>query len=233
MTDRAELVLYHALAPTGRIEVSASSSSGPWLEVWIDEPLPLLDALEAWQTEAVAVEPSRTWKLDYVLVGGRATVRIETPEADAWVRLSPTLAELLGFESTVLAVGGTPVESTIRPRAVIEESSFRIGRKFPLTRERGEVARYRGARVSSYQHGRMLEVDHELYLPPECWAELEDTPLTSGHGARRVTTQTTTAFSESELEGALTLYPYSTPSVTQRSPGDHVRVALKATMRDL
>lgn len=233
MSDRVELVLYHGLAATGRIEVSKDSASGPWLEVWLDEPLPLLAALDAWEAEAAVVEPGRSWKLDYGLSGGRASVTIEVTEPDAWVRLSPTLAELLGFESTVLAVGATALSSTIRPRGVIEEPGFKVGRKLPFMRELGEMARYRGARVSSYQHGRMLEVEHDLYLPPDAWAELEDTALTSGHGAQRVTTQTTDPFGESELEGQIVVYPIATPSITQRSLEDHVRVALKATMRDI
>lgn len=226
MSHYAELVLYHGLPATGRLEVSKESDAGPWEALWLSQPLPLLDALAEWNNLANDVLPSRTW--EFGATTSPARVGFKVSDGPGWVRMSPTLAALLGFSSQVLALSA---QSDGLPLALLGDG-IRIGRTFPRTHEQVDLVAYRGARATSYAHGRVLELDVELYVPAALWTQYRRSPLCSGHGARRIVTDVSDAFGANELGGSVLAYPIRTTRIERRSADALVRVSQLCTARD-
>lgn len=230
-----ELVLYSGLT-TGRLEVSMTSVAGPWTAFDLPSPMPVRDALANWAAQAAALWGGFWDAQAYLEDEVETPVYIATDLAGQfWLKLTPTLADLLGYPTTIIAASGGPGywacdTATARPSLGIAYCV--AGRTFPHDVESAELEEFRAGRAVAEGYGRALEVDVSLYLRPHKWVELEDSPLLSGHGAFRVTWDNSEDFRGGELDGALTVYPLDTVAIDRESDADHVAVTLRCSMVD-
>lgn len=221
-----ELVLYNGLV-TGSLEVSTAGSGGPFTAFDLEEPTPLIAAIESWRAAAAAaLSGTYTWDVD---MDDPSHPKVRFTGSGHHVRMTACLAELLGFSSTTVAAGASSDQS---PRGLLRAPG--VARTQPLDKAVTQLSEYRGGRSSSYTYGRAKEVRLELYLPADETEDLTQTPLGSGHGALRVTIEDNTeAFDVDDLDGRIVCYPYA-PQVVDgdESGGDWTQVVILATMED-
>lgn len=217
---RNELVLYHGIDATGLMQWSTTADTGPWTDARLTEPLPLLDALDAWAT-LIAAAASRTvsWAWD------GSALELTTSGGNLWIKLTPTLQDLLGM-AEVIEDGDV---STSTPLGIAE---FLVGRNEPREREDAALDEYRGGRASAYHFGRTVDVTIEPSVPADLWDDLAATPLVSAHGARLVTWDEEDGYSETDLDGSMLLYPYATLGQMRTEPNGNVRSAIGCMMAD-
>lgn len=221
---RNELVLYHGLDATGLMQWSTTSDAGPWSDVRLTEPLPLLQALDAWMTAISAALVTES------VVASWTGAAIEITSSDTlWIKLTPTLADLLGFSTQVIGPLDLTVTSDTTPLGIAE---FLVGRNEPREREDAALDEYRGGRASAYHFGRTVDVTIEPSVPADLWDDLAATPLVSAHGARLVTWDEEDGYSETDLDGSMLLYPYATLGQMRTEPNGNVRSAIGCMMAD-
>lgn len=230
-----ELVLYHGLDVTGSIEVSLTSSSGPWTKLTLTSAQGVQDALAEWATLAETAFSPETFTFEWT--DGPALSLVCS--AAFWLRVSATLAELLGLSSTIKAstpsggshiITGTDLLGVIYPTA--------IARTQPRTIEVAELEKFRMGRAISHHHSRRREVDVELYVEEVLAEEWLRSPIISGHAAFYVVMQdvavdpdTGDPYGEDNLGGRLLLYPIDTATIeTIEGSGNEVVVAIRATL---
>ena len=219
-----EMLLFHELPATGTIEVSATSSTGPWTTLTLTSTLPVSEALSEWTTAANTALPSRSW--DFFHNGDQ--VYFDCTGGNGWVQLPPGLADLLGFSSAVLEAHNTATAD----QTALGLLDLPVGRTMPFDREESELEELRGGRVATRHYGRALEVTLELYVAPDLWAAVEESPIVSGHAAFRVTGDNTSPFGEGDLDGALTVYPIGSPSLEREGPEDYAQVTLLCSLEE-
>lgn len=243
MAQRLEQILYHALDQTGSIEVSTTSAAGPWTKLTLTSPKAMADALSEWTALAAAPFPTLTfdcyWYDDgYIRFGFSGDIQF-------WVRLSATLADLMGFSTTVLATafGGSvwAVDSTLAPKGLLRSAQpgaadpqwISVGRTMPLDKETVELAPVRGGRATTYAHGRAVEVELELTVPEIVYTEVSPNAILGGFAAFRfVDDDDINPYSESHLGGTLDLYPIGAPRFVRVSPDDAIQITLRCSMED-
>lgn len=220
---RLDLVLYAGLPDTGMLEYSTTSDTGPWTEVELDASMSVSDALAFW-TAAIALVVS-----EFDLSYHAAMNRVESScAAFVWLRLSATLADLLGFSDTVLFVeDGSPIASDLTPQGV---TTVEAGQSMALARGHAVIDSFRAGRATSYHHGRVREVRVALSVPPALWADLSESCILTGHGQVVVTGDNATDWGEGEWDGVLTIDPVETPVLERGSPDDHTIVEIVGTM---
>lgn len=230
---RVEMLLYHGLAPTGMIEISTTSNTGPWTELWLTSTQTVYDALVEWTALATAAEPAITWSFAVgPFVPDIMECVFSAQDGDAWVRLSATLADLLGFSDTVLEIGDSGGNGAINDEAILGVLQPSIGTDFPTDVESAELADYRAARASVLHYGRVAEVTVDLIIPSPLLAVVEDSPLLGGHCAMRVVIDNEDDFGEADLDGALTVYPLEEVTREQESEDDAMWLRLRCATRD-
>lgn len=231
---RVEMILYHALDATGSIEISATSSSGPWTKLTLTSPKPVSEALAEWQGLANAAIPSVSW---FCILTDGTRVSFETSDA-AWVRLSPCLALLLGFSATVVdAFGAGAADQTPHSMAdsdydltIAGPTGFAVGTTFPAEVDSADLTEYRGARAATHHYGRATEVVVDLFVSPELWALTEASPLWSGHCAFLVVVDNYTPYDEDNLDGALVVYPLEELARERESDEDTCWIQFRCTV---
>lgn len=230
-----EMVLYHALDATGLLEVSITSSAGPWEELWLTEPRPLGEALTEWAALAAVAFPGESFAFDWPDSGDAATVRFASPSTDIWLRMHPTLAELCGMSTTV--VGGTQAINNDLPlRAAIAPAA--LGRTQPRTVEDDELEEFRMGRAAAHHYNRRREVGLEVFIAEDEVEGLLGYPILSGHCALYATMMddavdpdTGEPYGEDNLGGRLLIYPVDTPSIESvEGSGGEVVVTVVGTI---
>lgn len=236
-TSRAEWIFYHAFDATGLLEISVTSSSGPWTPIRLTSPKRLTEALEEWTDLANAALPSVTW----LFTNDEYDVLLEADD-EAWVKLGSTMRELLGFTTEIVDANG-PNQSDATVLAMLETNDdfrFAAGATLPMDKEESDLYEYRGARASSYHYGRALEVMVDLCGSAAALEAWRRSPIFGGHGAFWVAPDQDNVdpFSggdpaaDDNLEGALTVYPIETVRIEQDSPDDVWSKRFRCTMAD-
>lgn len=239
---RIQALLYHGFDATASIEISTTSIAGPWTKLTLTAKRYVTDALAEWTTLANAALPTRTWNF-YQYVDGTAQTRIALYGSGgaSWVRLSRTMADLLGFSALTFAL---VAQSDQWPMAIIEDDPaatrgvFAYSFELPMEREEADLTEYRAARASVYHFGRGRDIEVDLFFAPAIWAAIKSSPLVSGHMAFQLYHANATAFdtqfqANQTATGAIgPIYPYDTPFIEQESPDDHARVTLRCTLED-
>lgn len=198
-----EMVLYHAQTPTGTIEWSTTSGTGPWTTATLSGPLPLVDALAEWAATVTAASGDT---VTFTYDSGTGLVTLVVAEGGAiWIRLSETLAELLGFTTTVHFLedgGGVSSDTTPTGIAVLP-----VSQPLPYDRESVELRQYRGARAAVKHWGRSLWAAIDLGVPADLRPALEGQPLVTGTCAVRITWDDADDWNEANPAGRVILYP--------------------------
>lgn len=215
-----ELVLYHGLPATGRMQYSTASGSGPWTDMDMTESLPVLDALDYWAT-AIGTAASRT--VSFSWSGTALTLTVSG--GNLWLKMSDTLVDLLGFGSTVIANGSAG-------SGAWGIADLLVGRTEPIEREESELSEYRGGRASAYHYGRATDIDLEISFTATQWDDMQTSPLASGHGAFRVWFDNIDPYAEDALDGSMIVYPYAAEVIDHNEPDGNVRVRIQASMED-
>lgn len=92
-----ESILYHSLPATGTIQVSDVGPTGPWTDLTLTGPTPLIDAIEQWRAAAQgSTLGTYTWSVDATQVPGV----IHFSGSGHWVKLTPCQRSLFGFDAT-------------------------------------------------------------------------------------------------------------------------------------
>lgn len=219
MSGTIELVLYHDQVATGTIEYSTVADTGPWTAVQLSSPLPLREALDEWMAAISAAISPETVAASW---DGEA---IEITSSDSlWLRLSPTLADLLGFSTTVIGPLDATVASDETPLGI---AVMPIGRSYPREVEQSEVSEYRGGRVTAYHWGRAGEVTLDLLILPELWDALEGAQIVSGYGAIKVEWDNADPYSEDDPDGYHLIFP--TGSLIEEREGGEQTIVVHIT----
>lgn len=229
----AEKWLYADLDPTALIEISTTSASGPWTEIRLTTTAPLRTALEEWETLATAaLAPTFAFSFD------TSTNEVVLDADAAWyLRLSETMAELLGFSSLVYSVTGSPYElrSDTTPMGI---ATLPDGLEIlpPVTEEGSELAEYRAGRAAAYHYQRSLVVEAEAILGSDRTAVLDGPLLVHGR-ARLVCGDDAAAYSSSNLDGYLDVDLLPTEDALEIRPLDEldedIAVRFRGSMGDL
>lgn len=238
---RIEMILYHGISATSTLQVSSVTAGPPWTDLVLTSAKTITDALAEWEALAEAAF-AKTWAFGRTAGTSEITFAQATggSPVEGFVKLTPALADLLGFSTTSFSVLAG-VASDQSPLGLVDIldgnlasglSGLAVGVTFPLDAESGELLEYRGARAAAYHYGRAIEVVVDLFVSAELWAVAEGSPLFGGHVAMALVQDDETAWSESHQGGKLTVYPIETVSVERQSPGDHVWVRLRCTTAD-
>lgn len=243
--QRLELLLYHGLDATGSIEVSATSSTGPWTKATLTSTKSVTDAMAEWQSIIAAALPGIGFLCYWFDDGGDIRHAFEGTTTGFWVRLSATMADLFGFSSTVLDASVSKYVETgggLRSKCVLRGTSgsgtigplaISIGHTLPMDVESADFEAVGAGRATSYTYGRAVEVELQLLVPDILYADLVGCPILSGHAAFLfVDDDDSATFSESHLGGALTCYPIDEPQLEHASPDDCVVIVLRCSMED-
>lgn len=221
MADYVVMGFYLNLSATSQIEVSDVSAAGPWTNIC--ESLNSSGA-DYWGPGLVAflvananAATARTWTISFDTATARWS--FGSTGGGAWVRLSETLADLLGFSSTVLVCTNQTQTSDQRPLGSIGGSDIAIGVAAPVEVEEADLAEYRAARASSHHYGRAMELTVDLYVHPDAWADVEASPILSGH----------TFFSAVQDGDTYHLWPFGPPTIERESPDDHIWIRMRCT----
>lgn len=228
MSALVEMVLYHGLDVTGSIEVSVTASSGPWTKLTLSSAKRIEDALEEWEDLANAALPAGAWA--FAIEGAGVRFRATTPPG--WVKLSRTLADLLGFSGVLVVAGaGSGAGEVSDETALGLLSPVAIGRNQPRAVEAAESEEFRMGRAATLHHSRRQEVTLELYLAEEDAETLLESPIISGHAAFSVVIDDASDYSETNLDGRLLVYPKHTPSIeASEGTGNEVVVTILGTL---
>lgn len=228
---RLEQLLFHELDATGSIEVSTTSSTGPWTKLTLPSTMPVAQALSEWTTLANAALPAVGW--DFLTQAGATHVEVvfDCTGGNGWVKLTPCLADLLGFSTATLEAHNTATSDRY-PLAVFEGDGFSVGVTAPVDVETGELSEYAGGRASSYHYGRALEVEVSLFIDPDTWAACSESVVLSGHTAMLVVIDEAAAWDEGQLDGSLTVYPLETLEIDREAEDAHLMTRLRCTMGD-
>lgn len=235
---RAEMLLYHGLDQTGMIEISDVSSTGPWTELRLTSTQCVTDALAEWTALANAAIPAPDWL--FYRNGG--DIVLSANAAPGWARLSADLQRLLGSTAAVVNAYD-PWQSDAVPEALLSTFgftaggsigpvSFAIGTTFPVDVEDATLDEYRGGRAAADHFGRVVEVIVDLIVPPDYWALVEDSPILAGQAAFKVIIDNEAAFDESNLDGALVVYPIEELTRERESDEDPCWIRFRCTTRD-
>lgn len=225
MPDLVFMPLYLLLPPTAQLEVS-TSALGPWTNIATDlgsEGSPYWYWFGSWLVDLIlevaanAATPGRTWAVSWDVSTGRWS--IGSTGGAAFVRLSQTLADMLGFSTTLLDCTNQTQTADRRPLAAIGGGDIVVGVAQAVEVEDAELTQYRAARASSHHYGRAMELTVDLYVHPDAWPEVEASPILSGH-AFFVAVQDGTSY---------TLWPFGPPTIERESPDDHVWIRMRCT----
>lgn len=247
MAAYVEILLYHGLDATGSLEISDVSDVGPWTKITLTSTKRIKEALAEWQSLANAALPTRTWSFG-LDTDSDLGLELSASGGNAWIKISPCLAWLFGFEqagyspATVLAAHTSPSGAKgagyFRSRTESLDDKFAMGVSFPLVAEESELSVYRGGRAASLHYGRALEVDVDFYvMPPEpgevsLWSLSGDSPLLSGHAAFYLVQDSESPLADGILDGALTLWPLDPGSIERDSDEDPVWIRLRCTVEE-
>lgn len=229
MPDYVVMPLYILLPPTAQLEVS-TSALGPWTNIieaadlssagspyWFWAGSPLTDLLLEIAANAAT---GRTWNLSWDATTARWS--IGSTGGAAFVRLSQTLADLLGFSSTILDCTNQTQSPDLRPLAAIGGGDIVVGVAQPVEVEDAEITQYRAARASAHHYGRAMELTVDLYVHPDAWPDVEASPILSGH-----------AFFVAVQDGdSYALWPFGPPTIERESPDDHVWIRMRCTTQE-
>ncbi|MCC7539434.1 MAG: hypothetical protein IT379_24630 [Deltaproteobacteria bacterium] len=196
-----ELILYHAQTPTGTVEWSTTSDTGPWTAVQLSGPLPLRDALAEWAA-AIAAAASRTVTWEDTSGGiGQPTIVLSASGGALWIRISQTLADLIGCTPLVLEDGdGDGAQA-------LGIATLPVGQPMPFEEEGAEVRKYSAGRASASHFARTGLVEFDLLVPSSLRDDLADTALVNGDAAIKITWDNEDDYGEADLDGALIVYP--------------------------
>lgn len=224
MPDLVAMPLYLLLPQTAQLEVS-TSALGPWTNIttglgsagspyWYWFGSPLIDLLLEVAANAAT---GRTWHVSWNATTARWS--IGSTGGAAFVRLSQTLADLLGFSSTILDCTNQTQTADQRPLAAIGGGDIVVGVAQPVEVEEAELTQYRAARASSLHYGRAMELTVDLYVHPDAWPDVEASPILSGH-----------AFFFAMQDGDVwPMSPFGPPTIERSSPDEHVWVRMRCT----
>lgn len=217
-----ELVLYHAQTPTGTVEWSTTSDTGPWTAAQLSGPLPLREALAEWAA-TIGAAASRTvaWEWD----GSALTLAVSG--GSLWIKLSTTMRQILGSDIAAIedgweSGGEVPVGIAVLP----------VGQPVPFEQEEAEVRRYRGARCAVQHFARTGYVALDLVIPSAQIAALEGAVLTTGTAAIKITWDNEDAFGEDGLDGSIILYPIGASIDPRQSDDEPIVTHLVGTTLD-
>lgn len=222
-----QLFLYHGLDVTGTIEVSDDGVA--WVSARLPSTMGVEDALAAWKTAAGAALATRVFTFSMNATTG--VITISATGGSTWYRMSASLAELLGLYLT----GSLPVSSTTTPTGyTLPTSGVLVGRSVPVDRESAELTEYRAGRSTSYQYGRVREVELSLYCPDALRVALVEGPLLSAHGKIRVRlSDEADPYAADALTGYLDVFPCEPEDpVYIEGTDDEVAVKFVGTLSD-
>ncbi len=234
---RVEMLLYHALPNTGTIEISTTADTGPWTAITLTSTKPIQDALAEWESLADTALPAGDWTFSAAIAANAPAVVTLESGAVGWVKLTPTLALLLGFTDTVIDGAGAN-SSDLCPLGLFwtepQQASFGLaaGTAFPVEVEDAELNDYRGGRASAAHYGRGSEVTVDLVVSPDLWAVAEDSPIFGGHAAFKLVGANADAFDEDDLDGYLVCYPIEELERERESEGDACWLQFRCALRD-
>jgi len=217
------MVVYDDLA-TGEVQVSLTSSSGPWTSLTLTSPKRLQDALAEWAAQASAALGG-AWVWNWFDDGDddRYAVNLTGP-AGFWLRTTDTLCDLLGLAGGVMHGDPTIANASIPLGVVMPRAA---GRTQPRAVESVELVSYRMGRSAAYSTMRAVEVKIEASFAESLVPEIEISPLFSGHCAMTVGIINDDDYGEDDLDGALLTYPIETPSIEETDgSGDEVCVSI-------
>lgn len=229
-----EMVLYHALHTTGAIEVSLTSSSGPWTKFQLTSAKGVQDALAEWAALAAA-EFSETFDWAWSDDSGDIVVELDC-SVEFWVRMPATLASLLGM-STEIMHGNTTITSDTDILGVLKPLA--MGRTQPRAVETTELEEFRLGRAQTYTHSRRREVSLDLYFDEADAESILQSPIASGHAAFYAVMQsvdvdpnTADDYDEDNLGGRLLVFPVDTPVSDQSEGRGEVCLTILGTLRE-
>lgn len=224
MSYTAELFLYHALDATSLLQFSTVSSSGPWTDARLTAPKTVRDAFVAWEAIINAAITPETVDLDWANSLGVVQVATTIP---VWLRMSRTLADLLGFSALVIS-DGMSSDQTPLGIAAVDAISWRL----PREAEQSELREYRGGRATAYHRARVRMLDVEILVKGTLLDALTRGSLLGG-GKMRLTAASASPFDLAHLEGYQDVYPLQTKSVDRVEGDDDLAViALVTTLED-
>lgn len=226
---RLEMLLYHALDETGLLQVSTTSSSGPWTDLRLTSTQRVRDALAEWEALAEAAFPGSDFNIAYD--AGNAAINFWRLDGDAWFRHTATLQTLLGQDA---AVTDNDDEGGAQFAIYDVQEGALVARGAPLDDESGELEEFRAGRVASYHSARAKDVALELYVREDAQTDARlASPLCSGHCAMAVELDNAADYAEGDLDGVMCVYPYGTPKIVRlEGTDDWVRVELETTVQD-
>lgn len=232
-----EMVLYHALDATGLIEVSLTSDTGPWEELWLTEPRSVQEALTEWTALADAAFPGESFSFSW-FDEGEFNVEFVCTTSPFWLRLHPTLADLLAMPATVMEsdIGTIGRSYSVPLLAVVAPTA--LGRSQPRAVEDDELEEFRMGRAAAHHYNRRRELSLEVFLAEDQAEELLASPIVSGHCAfcatmmgADVDPETGDEYDEENLGGRLLIYPVDTPSIeSAEGSGGEVVVTIVGTI---
>lgn len=174
---RAEVYLPAGLPQLSRLQVSTASSSGPWTAVDLPSAAPLVGgaftgALAAWAAAAATAVPTRAFSFTWSDTTGLVT--LSATGGDAWVQLTDSQADLLGFSVLTLdlAAGATSDEVPLGAAVLLGVSA-----SVAKPKARAELFEFRGGRIASYHGQRSTWHQIEAAVPETIIDRLEDGPL--------------------------------------------------------
>ncbi|MFT7578350.1 MAG: hypothetical protein ACI9MR_000008 [Myxococcota bacterium] len=234
-TFRAEQFLAIQVPVTGDLEVSETADSGPWTTISLTTAaglssttgVPLTEALTAWAvlaTAALAETYTFSWSDSTEQVTLSAT-------GSAWVQMSQTQADMLGFVAPVQTLNATSVAG-----ASLGVASVRgIQITPPKHTAAAQLYEYRGGRHSSYHHSRLETVNVEVICDEAQWNVLGDEAQLLRAGRQRLSCgDPATAYAPGSYDGYLDVDPIagslSYTQVEGASAGAEMFLGFRASM---
>ena len=202
----ADLWLTHLIPQLVTLQVSETSSSGPWTDLPLTAATPFRSALTAWLAAANAAPGlSGTY-------GGGYTFGVSVPQpyvsfscdVPAWVQLTPTQQVLMGFEAAVLDIYPGPVTSSAIVLGAHRPKGIAIAA--PVPRTRAELMEYRGGRVDSYVSRRETIHRVEVLVQEDDIDALEGGQIYRA-GKHRLQAGGYAAYGVDNMDGYLDCYP--------------------------
>lgn len=225
MSYVAEIWLYHALTPTSFFRYSDTSDSGPWTDFQLSAPMTIRDALAA-----LATEISTDLGIDLQITFNAATNRVMfATDWTVWIEFTDTLANLLGFSTTVVEVndGGGSDET---PVGITACDGISIPPPWEI--ESSELREYRGGRAVGYHRQRVRMLRAQVALDIERLVALEGGTLLHS-GKQRFSGPNADPFGVADLDGYHDAWPLKTRSLTAVEGEDGLAVmTLDATLED-
>lgn len=208
MSYVAELWLYHGLPATGLFRFSGASSGGPWTDFAIDASKPVQEALAELAAEiASALTLSVTIAFD-----ANANAVVCTADGQVWIWLTSTLADLLGFSTTIVYFNdGAPAASDQTPLGIVGCEGISMAP--PTERESSELREYRGGRPVAYPRNRFAVVRAQVAVLGGRLQALEGGTLMQT-GRMRLSGPNADPFGPDDLDGYHDAWPLQTLGVT-------------------